>query len=77
MNLEFFFFFIFRKKWVGRAMGNETFCWDGLIVKAVVVVIIIIIIIITIPMRYLSKYSLFDVESRLLIPFRNGFTVDL
>ena len=60
-------------------MGNETFCWDGLIVKAVVVVIIIIIIIIiiTIPMRYLSKYSPFDVESRLLIPFRNGFTVDL
>ena len=26
-----FFFFTFRKKWVGRAMGNETFYWDGLI----------------------------------------------
>ena len=26
----FFFFFTFRKKWVGRAMGNETFYWDGL-----------------------------------------------
>ena len=25
------FFFTFRKKWVGRAMGNETFYWDGLI----------------------------------------------
>ena len=24
------FFFTFRKKWVGRAMGNETFYWDGL-----------------------------------------------
>ena len=23
------FFFIFRKKWVGWAMGNETFYWDG------------------------------------------------
>ena len=34
VNLElfffFFFFFTFRKKWVGRAMGNETFYWDGL-----------------------------------------------
>ena len=30
VNLEFFFFFFtFRKKWVGRAMGNETFYWDG------------------------------------------------
>ena len=28
VNLEFFFF-TFRKKWVGRAMGNETFYWDG------------------------------------------------
>ncbi len=27
---NFFFFFTFRKKWVGRAMGNETFYWDGL-----------------------------------------------
>ena len=25
-----FFFFTFRKKWVCRAMGNETFYWDGL-----------------------------------------------
>ena len=25
------FFFTFRKKWVGRVMGNETFYWDGLI----------------------------------------------
>ena len=23
------FFFIFGKKWVGQAMGNETFYWDG------------------------------------------------
>ena len=30
VNLEFFFFFTFRKEWVGRAMGNETFYWDGL-----------------------------------------------
>ena len=35
VNLEylflfFVFFFTFRKKWVGRAMGNETFYWDGL-----------------------------------------------
>ena len=22
-----------KKKWVGRAMGNETIYWDGLIVK--------------------------------------------
>ena len=29
VNLEFFFYF--SKKWVGRAMGNETFYWDGLI----------------------------------------------
>ena len=31
VNLEFFFFFFFtfRKKWVGRAMGNETFYLDG------------------------------------------------
>ena len=29
VNMEFFFFFTFRKKWVGRAMGNETFYWDG------------------------------------------------
>ena len=31
VNLEFFFFFFFtfRKKWVGRAMGNETFYGDG------------------------------------------------
>ena len=28
VNLKFFFF-TFRKKWVGRAMGNETFYWDG------------------------------------------------
>ena len=28
VNLEFFFL-IFEKKWVGRAMGNETFYWDG------------------------------------------------
>ena len=28
VNIEFFFF-TFRKKWVGRAMGNETFYWDG------------------------------------------------
>ena len=26
----FFFFFTFPKKWVGRAMGNETFYGDGL-----------------------------------------------
>ena len=25
-----FFFFTFPKKWVGRAMGNETFYGDGL-----------------------------------------------
>ena len=25
-----FFFFTFPKKWVGRAMGNETFHGDGL-----------------------------------------------
>ena len=24
------FFFTFRKKWVGRAMGNEPLSWDGL-----------------------------------------------
>ena len=33
VNRDFFFllfFFTFRKKWVGRAMGNETFYWDGL-----------------------------------------------
>ena len=24
-----FFFFTFPKTWVGRAMGNETFYWDG------------------------------------------------
>ena len=29
VNMEFFFFFTFRKKWVCRAMGNETFYWDG------------------------------------------------
>ena len=30
VNLDFFFFFYFsKKKWVGRAMGNETFYWDG------------------------------------------------
>ena len=29
--VNLFFFFTFRKKWVGRAMGNETFYWDGLI----------------------------------------------
>ena len=29
MILEFFFF-TFPKKWVGRAMGNETFYGDGL-----------------------------------------------
>ena len=28
MNLDFFF--LFEKKWVSRAMGNETFYWDGL-----------------------------------------------
>ena len=28
----FFFFLTFRKKWVGRAMGNETFYWDGLFI---------------------------------------------
>ena len=28
----FFDQWIFRKKWVGRAMGNETFYWDGLMV---------------------------------------------
>jgi len=31
VNLEFFFFFTFRKKWAGRAMGNGTFNWDGLL----------------------------------------------
>ena len=30
----FFFFFTFPKKWVGRAMGNETFYGDGLIILA-------------------------------------------
>ena len=31
VNLDFFFFFflLFEKKWVGRAMGKETFYWDG------------------------------------------------
>ena len=29
--VNLFFFFTFRKKWVGRAMGNETFYLDGLI----------------------------------------------
>ena len=29
----FFFFLLFQKKWVGRAMGNETFHWDGLILR--------------------------------------------
>ena len=33
VNLDFFSFFFFfyfsKKKWVGRAMGNETFYWDG------------------------------------------------
>ena len=37
VNLEFlflfFFFFTFRKKWVGRAMGNETFYCDSLTKK--------------------------------------------
>ena len=28
VNLDFFFS-LFEKKWVGRAMGNETFYWDG------------------------------------------------
>jgi len=28
--LEFFFFFTFPKKWIGRAMGNEALNWDGL-----------------------------------------------
>ena len=31
-NWNFFFIITFRKKWVGRAMGNETFYWDGLMV---------------------------------------------
>ncbi len=30
LTIESDFFFTFRKKWVGRAMGNETFHWDGL-----------------------------------------------
>ena len=30
---NFFFFFTFSKTWVGRAMGNETFYWDGLVLK--------------------------------------------
>ena len=30
MILEFFSFFTFPKKWVGRAMVNEAFNWDGL-----------------------------------------------
>ena len=30
MILNLFFFFTFPKKWVGRAMGNETFYGDGL-----------------------------------------------
>ena len=29
-NFFFFFFLLFQKKWVGRAMGNETFYGDGL-----------------------------------------------
>ena len=33
VNLEFIFF-TFRKKWVGPAMGNETFYWDGLTVNS-------------------------------------------
>ena len=35
MNLELFFF-TFRKKWVGRAMGNETFNWDGPMHRSVI-----------------------------------------
>ena len=30
VNLEFFLSVTFRKKWIGRAMGNEKFDWDGL-----------------------------------------------
>ena len=33
VNLEFIFF-TFRKQWVGPAMGNETFYWDGLTVNS-------------------------------------------
>ena len=29
--MEFFFFFTFSRKWVGRVMGNEKFYGDGLI----------------------------------------------
>ena len=32
-SLVFFFTFTFPKNWVGRAMGNDTFYCDGLIVK--------------------------------------------
>ena len=28
--LNFFFFLLFQKRWVGRAMGNEAFYGDGL-----------------------------------------------
>ena len=28
--LDFFFFFTFPKKWVGRAVGNKALNWDGL-----------------------------------------------
>ena len=52
MNLDFFsFFFTFRKKWVGRAMGNETFYWDGLIYL----------------MYNLDVISLYPIESDLLV----------
>ena len=33
MNQEFFSFFTFPKKWVGRAMGNEALNWDGLTLR--------------------------------------------
>ena len=32
-----FFFFTFPKKWVGRAVGNETFYGDGLMRSALLV----------------------------------------
>ena len=35
LNQEFFFFYFSKKKWVGRAMGNEALNWDGLSVISV------------------------------------------
>ena len=38
-RLCFLFKRYFEKKWVGRAMGNETIYWDGLKVKPAMIII--------------------------------------